>query len=305
MRQRVRTPLAFFVLLLFAAAASFNMNTGHANALTAGHQHVLPLLDRHPNGEGELRYSNPYGGGGNLLYQGGPVMAGTAHIYTIFWEPRGNVASGYNGLIRRYFRDVGKSSLYRVAHQYTQSNGGSPSNSVLSGSWVDTRSYPESPLLDSDIQNEVTHAQRVNKWHSSMHNAFFVFIERHINVCIDSSESQCVTNTFCAYHSAFGSNTIYATMPYMASFSPCSAGVGPNHNDADQTIDGASHEQIEAATDPFGNAWLDTSGSEIGDKCERQYGSLNAAGANVVWHGHPYRVQKEWDNRISQCSLKP
>ncbi len=37
--------------------------------------------------------------GNNLIYNGGPVMAGTANVYAIFWEPNNNVQSGYNSLI--------------------------------------------------------------------------------------------------------------------------------------------------------------------------------------------------------------
>ena len=242
--------------------------------------------------------------GDNLGYGGGPVMAGTTYTYAIFWEPAGNVSARYNSLIRRYFRDIGRSPLYRIAHQYTQSDGGFPSNVVPAASWVDSRAYPESPVLDNDIQNEITRAQRINGWRSSMHTIFFVFTERNENVCVDNTKSQCTTNGYCAYHSAFGRNTIYAAVPYIASFS-CDPYSGPNHDDADQTITGISHEQIEAATDPLGNAWLDANGNEVADKCAQDFGWPNARGANVVWNNDPYLVQEEWDNNTSSCRLTP
>ncbi len=91
-------------------------------------------------------------------------------------------------------------------------------------------------------------------------------------------------------------------MPYAASFS-CNPGSSPNHNDADQTINVSSHEQIEAATDPLLNAWYDTSGFEIGDKCAWKFGARNASGADVTWNGHGYIVQKEWDNKKASCVL--
>jgi hypothetical protein len=178
----------------------------------------------------------------NVMYGGGPVMAGTTSVYAIFWEPAGNVEQHYNGLIERYFNDVGGSSLYRIARQYKQANGGFPANAVLAGVWNDTRAYHANPLLDSDIQQEVTHAQQVN---------------------------------------------------------------GPNRNDADQSIDSISHELMESVTDPLGNAWIDSGGNEIADKCVDDFGSLNAQGANVVWNTHPYRVQKEWDNQTRSCRLTP
>src|SRR5947209_9330128 len=104
-------------------------------------------------------------------------MTGIMNIYTIFWEPTGYVSANYNSLIKRYFGDVGSSPLYKISNQYTQSGGAFPSNAVLTSSWVDPGAYPNSPLLDSQIQAEVTHAQTVNSWPSGIDNIFFVFTE--------------------------------------------------------------------------------------------------------------------------------
>jgi len=241
--------------------------------------------------------------GSNLQYNGGPVMTGTTNVYAIFWEPTGNVSSTYHSLIERYFTDVGGTGLYKNNTQYTDSSGNAPSNTTLAGSWVDSTAYPESPLLDSDIQNEVSRAQSANGWTSSVDNIFFVFTEAGQDLCADSSQTQCASNTFCAYHNFFGSNTIYAAMPYAASFS-CNGGQGPNSDQAaDETINVTSHEQMEAATDPLLNAWTDSSGQEIGDKCAWTFGSLNTDGSNANWNGHPYLVQEEWDNAQSGCVL--
>lgn len=238
----------------------------------------------------------------NLIYNGGPVMGGTANVYAIYWEPTNNVQSGYNSLINRYFGDVNGQGLYNNNTQYHDSGGHYASHEHLVASWVDNGGYPESPLLDSDIQNEVSHAQAVKGWSSSIDNIFFVFLQKNENLCFDSSHSQCASNYFCAYHSYFGSNTIYAAMPYAASFQ-CNPGSSPNHNDADQTINVTSHEQMEAATDPLLNAWYDSSGNEIGDKCAWIFGTRNSSGADVVWNTHGYIVQKEWDNHRGGCVL--
>ena len=241
----------------------------------------------------------------NVPYHSGPVMAGTMQVYAIFWEPTGNVSANYNTLIKRYFGDVGGSPLYKINNQYTQTGGTFPSNAMLKASWVDTSPYLESPLLDLDIQNEVTQAQSVNGWTSGIDNIFFVFTERNENICTDNTFTQCATNTFCAYHNFFGTNTIYAAMPYAASFA-CNPGAGPNDYDADQTINVTSHEQMEAATDPLLNAWIDytnPNGGEIGDMCAWTFGPGNLQGADVLWNKNPYIVQQEWSNAISGCTL--
>ena len=79
---------------------------------------------------------------------------------------------------------------------------------------------------------------------------------------------------WCAYHgytSGYGTNIPYTDMPYI----PDAGGsCGSNFINAGSggTDDGVSivggHELAETQTDPgAGNGWLDSSGSEIGDKC--------------------------------------
>jgi hypothetical protein len=64
---------------------------------------------------------------------------------------------------------------------------------------------------------------------------------------------------------------------------------------------------METVTDPSvgkGNyAWVDSSGSEIGDKCNVTFGPTDASGADLYANGHPYIVQQEWSNKISGCSM--
>jgi hypothetical protein len=288
--MRKLIPLVLVPMLLVAIAALLPTSAFAA----AQSQHHTPHFF--------LKHTKNIPAASNVVYWGGPVMTGTANVYTIFWEPTGNVQSGYNSLIKQYFGDVNGTGLYHNNTQYTQSGGGYPSAEHLVASWTDTRAYPESPLLDSDIQNEVSHARSYNGWSSSIHNIFFVFLQRNENLCFDNTYSQCASNYFCAYHSYFGSNTLYAAMPYAASFS-CYTGYSPNNNDADQTINVTSHEQMEAATDPLLNAWYDYSGNEIGDKCAWIFGSINSYGGDVTWNGHTYIVQKEWDNYRNGCVL--
>lgn len=288
LRAFLLTPFLTLALLLVALAAPLT-----ANAATTHQVHTMGI--KH-SGAAKLARTN------NLTYHGGPVMAGTANVYAIFWEPTNNVQSGYNSLIQQYFGDVNGSGLYHNNTQYTQTGGGNASATHFVAAWTDTSAYPESPLLDSDMQNEVTHAQSVNGWSSSINNIFFVFLQKSEDLCFDSTHAQCASNYFCAYHSSFGSNTLYAAMPYAASFS-CNPGSSPNHNDADQTINVTSHEQMEAATDPLGNAWYDSSGNEIGDKCAWTFGTLNSSGGDVTWNGHSYILQKEWDNAKTGCVM--
>ncbi|HEX7733693.1 MAG TPA: RICIN domain-containing protein [Ktedonobacteraceae bacterium] len=240
----------------------------------------------------------------NVVYNGGPVMDGTVNVYVIFWEPAGNVSASYNSLITRYFNDVGSSALYKNNAQYS-SAAGAPSGSTLAGTWTDTQAYPQTPLLDSDIQSEISHAQSTQGWSADTHTLFFVLTEKNVSICLDSSQALCTVNTpetFCGYHNYFATNTIYAAIPYAASFS-CKAGFSPNNDDADQTVNVLSREQMNAVTDPLLNGWHDASGSEIGDKCSWSFGISGSQGSDVTWNNNSYIVQEEWSNAQNNCTL--
>jgi len=278
-------------MLLVAFAGPLTANAAAVNS----HAHIM----------GNKHSVTKFARGSNMTYHNGPVMTGTANIYAIFWEPTGSyVSPTYNSLILRYFGDIGGSSLYANNKQYTQTGGGFASNAVLASSWVDTGAYTSTTgtLQDSQIQAEVTHAQSVNGWSPSLNNIFFVFTAKGENICLGSS---CSFTTFCAYHSNFGSNNLYASMVYTGTnLSACGVSTSPNSDfDADSTINVTSHEQIEAATDPLGSAWYDSRGYEIGDKCAWNFGTTNSQGGDVTWNGHTYEVQKEWDNHVTGCVL--
>ena len=265
------------------------------------------------NGKSAIKQSLPANPTANLAYHGGPVMVGTVTTYAIFWEPPGRyVSPHYNSLILRYFHDVGGTPLYHNLSQYYNSHGTHPVTSILGGSWVDTRPYPtnNNELQETDIQNEVTHAMQVNGWSPSIHTMFFVFSAKGEIMCSDASNYGCTfINDLCAWHNYMGTNTIYGAMPYTGTdLSLCGVPHSPNHDfDADGTINLITHEQMEAETDPLYTGWYETSDpyhSEIGDKCVWQFGPQNRYGGDVVWHGHPYEVQLEWDNAQSACVLK-
>ncbi len=294
MKKSSSTLSGFFLAFALLVAALLEPLQAHAASIAAMDVHQATAKSADP--------ARPRAN--NLLYHGGPVMGGTSHVYVIFWEPTGwFVSPTYNSLITRYFNDIGGSPLYHNDVQYRDSGGNIISNVVLSGTYVDKARYPSNPLSDAQVQAEVSHAQAIKGWTTSIHNVFLVFTARNEGICISSSI--CSFTTFCGYHGFFGTGTIYATVPYTGT-SPfaCGVPVSPNHNfDADSTINIASHEQNEAATDPLLNAWFDVSGNEIGDKCDFVFGPTLPSGGDVVFHGHPYEVQKEWDNAKSGCVL--
>jgi hypothetical protein len=69
-----------------------------------------------------------------------------------------------------------------------------------------------------------------------------------------------------------------------------------------------AHELAEATTDPDLSAWADGNGRELGDKCERQYGSTyktrNGGDANISLGGEDFLIQELWVNDgAGYCSM--
>lgn len=262
-----------------------------------------------------------------LTYNGGPVMNSSV-TYAIFWEPptlqdgsNTQVSPTYNSLLQNYFGDVGGSNVYSINTQYYDTNAHIANNSTFGGAWTDTSAYPTSQCTDSatpqncmtdtDIQAEVAKAMAANNWTSGLTHMFFVFTSAGEGSCFDTSSTACAFTQYCAYHSFFSDSSnqpvVYANMPYTGTnLNACGVSTSPNNDfDADSTINVTSHEHMEAVTDPELNAWYDSQGNEIGDKCAWNFGtsSLDNGQANVQWNSNYYIVQQEWSNAVDGCAL--
>jgi hypothetical protein len=64
-----------------------------------------------------------------------------------------------------------------------------------------------------------------------------------------------------------------------------------------------THELFESVSDPLGNAWVDSSGNEVGDLCNQQIGTTSSDGSNVALRGSRFVVEEIWSNFTSSCSL--
>ncbi len=266
-----------------------------------------------------------------VSYHGGPVMH-TFTAYLIYWLPSGYaydaVGSGsFEHITSNYFQDVGGTPFYNLLTQYWDTTNGPVVNSAtLGGTYVDTQPYPTAatsaaPLTDDDIQHEIGHALAANGWTTSMDHMFFVFTGYGAEICDNpatatsagaAAGANCSYSAtgFCGYHSATqdASPAIYALIvdnercmgsPYD------SPAASPNANRiADTALNGASHEQFEAVSDPLAKGWYDdhlVSGNdnrgEIGDKCEEQGGTV------TLNHGHSYYIQSEWNDQTNGCAF--
>jgi len=247
----------------------------------------------------------------SINYNFGKVVCGTQNTYPIFWEPSLNVEKNYNSTISSFYQNEQHSAYYRRLSAYTQSNPSChPSDTHYVSYWLDTSAYPLGrKLTDADIQNEVKRAVAYKHWPTGLNSYFPVYLQKNTDLCYTSSNKSCVSNSdFCAYHSNFGS-TVYAVLPYAASFKGCMNGISPHPNgkDADSEIDSSAHEQVEAVTDPTFRGWFMSYGGgkvwEISDQCQGYYGQGNSKGADVTWNGHGFIIPAFWSNNSHSCVM--
>ena len=111
---------------------------------------------------------------------------------------------------------------------------------------------------------------------------------------------------FCAWHSYYtvgGQNISIAYMPNTSGVAGCDPGnlYGvPGSQGLRSLANVTSHEFMEAVTDALPGSstygWIDSSGSEIGDKCAWTFG-----GAVTLSNGSVWQLQKEWSNAVTGC----
>jgi hypothetical protein len=278
-------------------------------------------------------------GSGPLEYHGGPVMH-TNTTHAIYWGTTGPLlTAAYQSLITGYLQNVGLASgapnnVYAVDTQYYDGSGHIQYASSYAGSYVDsttpipdhcssayagTRITVHGCITDADVQAEVARVAAAQGWTPGPASMFLVFTPKDVGSCFDLVHHACAYSEYCAYHSNFvdsqSRDVIYSDEPHPDTSDPtginspgiCDRGQHPNGDVADAAINLASHEHIEAITDPNGDAWSDSSGNEIADKCAWMFGKpLGTTGLGnynqSIATGH-YYVQQEWSNADGGCRL--
>jgi hypothetical protein len=239
--------------------------------------------------------------------------------------------TSYQSVINQFFTDVahdsgGANNVYPVAKQYTDGSGAIQYQSIFGGSYVAHDPLPANGcddgfdtycLTDEQLQHEIQSVMTAKGWQGGLNHIFFLMTPNGVGSCGDGVSGECSTNAFCAYHSAFGpasAPVIYANEPYEGPDpnGGCAADSQgfPNDLDGDTTINTISHEHNEAITDPFGNGWIASDGSENGDLCAYGFGTAvgttsNEQPYNQLINNHPYSLQQEWSEADGGCIQRP
>jgi hypothetical protein len=292
--------------------------------------HIRGIVTADTSGGRALAYKLAHrgraGSSNNLQYNGGPVMHSDAN-YAIYWEPAGHTTtSTFKNIVNGYFGNVAAGSgatnnNYSVATQYYDGSGNIAYNATAGTSIVDTDPYPSlgcastslGPCInDSQLQTELAHLVSSKGLPTGLGTEYFVYFPSGVTTCTNVASVECSGTIYCAYHSSMGSGTstvLYANMPYDG-VSGCESGEYPNGDTGgDSELNVTSHENIETITDPLGTAWFDSSGNEIGDKCNFTFGSPLGGGSGAEYNEQistgNYYLQEEWSNAVSGCVQRP
>ena len=218
-----------------------------------------------------------------LTYRKGPLI-GAVEVYTMFWgdgwksKPQSDLIGKLNG----FFDFVLKSQLIDQLAEYT-AGGTTIGHGRRTGS-VTIPAKPPASVTDAAIQTFLKQQISARKAPRTTANTlYFVYLPPGVRVVMGGSSS---CQAFCGYHSAIGTKTFYAVMPYPGC-SGCLGGISV----FDALTSTSSHELCEAITDPVpGEGWYDDANGEVGDICAWQTRQLGS-----------YAVQLEWSNKAGRC----
>jgi len=273
---------------------------------------------------------------GPLTYHGGRVMSSNTN-YPLYWDPGGAplYPAGYENGIDRFFEDLahdsgGVSNSDSLLTQYADGEGEAASyDSHFGEVLLDSDPYPANGcsvaaicLTDEQIRAEITSFVEAHKLPADLHAEYFLLTPPSVESCLEASAKACSDGTsapgFCAYHgyiSASAGTIVYADDPYVAGLS-CDPGEHwPNENPSDATIAGGlAHEHSESITDPELDAWYDSKGEEVADKCrtfkeKTELGeplglAPDGADYNQLINGDEYSYQQMWSNSAGACEQR-
>jgi hypothetical protein len=283
---------------------------------TSGNWGHVPARPRSKSHAGRPEVDNLTNPGNN------EIMPGTTDTYVIFWLPSGYHFSGgttaasdtsYENTILKYYNDVSGSQILNTTTQYCGNNGCPGDTSNFVASMVDTTTFPKAgttgdPLRRSDLASEIASQIGSHSWPlDSLSVMYFILLPDNVVDCGSGSSTDCNTNKYCAYHTwdtTSGHRFVWADIPDNRSIytiGGCGNSNVTGDNSADTTLSSTEHEHMEAITDPLLNAWMDSTGDENGDKCNRNMGVANASSTtadNFLGAGNAdlFRIQREWSN---------
>jgi serine protease len=246
-----------------------------------------------------------------MNYNGGPVQA-NPQVYLLLWGPKWSTTGADSQYLNNFYGGLGvqpKDNWSTLMDQYTQSNGIHPafSASVFKGVYQDT-STPPNPDSQTNMAAET----------DAFASAHGLTNNGNVQIVIAAQTGTCFADGFagnpptcanqqkyyCAWHTdSANSNVAYTNLPYVNDAGVQICGEDAVNPSPGGTYDGFSivggHEYAETVSDPYLNAWYDSSGYEIGDKCAW----LTPPMGNVTLSTGTFAMQGLWSNINNNCKI--
>jgi hypothetical protein len=225
-----------------------------------------------------------------LTFFGGPTLK-NPDVHPVFWNLATNLQANLNAL---YCALVSCPPIAALLAQYGIGAG------TCHPGFVDNRTATS--VSDAAIHTELNRLFTAGSLPSPNANTYYpVHFPSGVVITAPDGSRSCVQ--FCGYHGTYvrnGVNVNYGVIPDIGS-GGCQSGCGTG-TVTDNTDSVASHEYVEAVTDPavglatvFGPplAWYDqVDNGEIGDLCN---------GQEAIGCCNGFTVQKEWSNAAHAC----
>jgi hypothetical protein len=291
------------VLSSLALISFFSIASGQGPSELANPNKIIHRLrndkDQDKNRDAHTPGQAKPAGNNGIVYHGGPLMLGTAHMYYIWYGNwSGNTAQT---ILTDFANSIGGSPYYNINTTYYNGSNVHVSNSVTYGGSTNTGTgtYGTS-LTDSEIQSIVRDALVGGALPYDLNGVYFVLTSADVTASSGFCTQYCGWHT---YGTINGFNIKYSFVgnPDRCPSSCAAQTVGPNGNaGADGMASIIAHELEEAVTDPNLNAWYDRRGMENADKCAWTFGSTtqlpSGAFYNMTLGGRNYLIQQNWVN---------
>lgn len=249
-----------------------------------------------------------------ILYHGGKVMPGNVHVYFIWygnWSngPKASDSQLTVSLLSSLYapvNGVGGSPYARILSTYSDTKSTVSGSYALVQSTTDNYSLGKN-LSDAAVQQVVTNAIRSGKLPKDSNGLYFVLTSSNVN------ETSGFCTKYCGWHNHANILNSDIKFSFVGNSDRCAASCeaqiqSPNSDSgADGMASVMTHETAETLTDSNFNAWYDSAGEEVGDKCAWKWGTTQGVigyGAyNQTFGGHRWLLPTLWENsRGGGCS---
>jgi len=233
--------------------------------------------------------------GAHLTFFGGPTLTHVS-VHPVFWNSNTQFQSNVNA----FYKGITSSTLFDMLGQYSGVGRGTGVNG-----FVDNRTTTR--VSDAAIHTELNRLFTAGSLPvPTASNYYPVHFPSGVTVTGPDGSRSC--QVFCAYHGTYvrnGVNVNYGVIPDQGG--SCAGGCGNNAQRVNNMDSVASHELVEAVTDPAVGlattfaaplAWYDQTNGEIGDICNGQQGTT------VGGDGVTYVVQTEFSNAANYCVVR-